>query len=90
MKSGPTMIKWPLLGVVVTWIAVFGWLELARPDPHADMRTTREQEKLDQKIKDCRGSYSQRYDCKSATSAITMCGISIGGRRSSVWSSHRP
>ena len=66
MKSGPALVKWPVLGVAVVWIAAFGWRELVRPDPHADMRATRNQAKLEQKIKDCRGNYSQRYDCKSA------------------------
>ena len=66
MKSGPALVKWPILGVAVVWIAAFGWLELVRPDPHAEMRAQRNEERLQQKIKDCRGNFSQRYDCKSA------------------------
>ena len=66
MKSGPALVKWPVLGVAVVWIAVFGWLELVQPDFHADIRVRRAHEKMEQKFKDCWGNFSQRYDCKSA------------------------
>ena len=66
MKSGPALVKWPVLAVAVVWIATFGWLEIVRPDPHAEMRAQRNEQKKEQRIGDCRGNFSQRYDCKSA------------------------
>ena len=66
MKSGTALVKWPVLAVAVVWIATFGWLEIVRPDPHAEMRAQRNEQKKEQRIGDCRGNFSQRYDCKSA------------------------
>lgn len=65
MRTGPAIVKWPTLAICVAWIAAGTWLMFFVPDPEAEARAARAEQMFEQRLRDCRGSFSERYDCKS-------------------------
>ena len=62
-----TLVKWGTLFVSLVWIGMFGWTEIYQryertgyygPGVMFDQR-------YQQRIRDCRGTFQERYDCKS-------------------------
>lgn len=66
MRSGPAFVKWPTLAICVAWIAASTWFVFFTSDPAADARAVRAEQMFEQRLRDCRGSFSERYECKSA------------------------
>jgi CheY-like chemotaxis protein len=69
VKKDPLrFVKWGVIGVCVLWIAVAGWMTIGNHylDTGAFGPGEAFGKRYDQKVKDCRGTFSERYDCKSA------------------------
>lgn len=58
------LMAWSVMAVSLVWIGVAAWMEYNnRIDP--DLAEFRQQQ-YETKLNDCRGKFSDRYDCKSA------------------------
>lgn len=68
IKSDPlSYVRWVIFALALVWIGAAGWYVFGTrymetgafgPGPAFEQRFA-------QKVKDCRGSFKQRYDCKS-------------------------
>ena len=57
------LMVWSVVAVSLVWIGVTAWIEFNNVDPElAEFR----QQQFETKLNDCRGKFSDRYDCKSA------------------------
>ncbi len=58
------LMTWSAVVVSVAWIGAAAWVQFENRTPPelAELR----QQQYEQKLKDCRGQFSKRYDCKSA------------------------
>lgn len=60
---GARLIKWGLILVSAAWIAAAGWFVLQdRVDPATAALL---QQRYEDRLKDCEGRYSDRYECRS-------------------------
>ena len=62
---GLKILRWVVSAVSLAWIVASAWYIFLR-DSEPDMNQLAFERQIEQKINDCRGTFSQRYDCKSA------------------------
>lgn len=67
-KDSLRFVKWGVVGVCLIWIAAAGWMTIGTHYMDTGSFGPGEAfgKRYDQKVKDCRGTFSERYDCKSA------------------------
>ena len=63
--GGFKILKWSIHVFCLVWIAASAWYIFVRPGG-PDLQWQAYDRSIDQKVNDCRGSYSERYECKSA------------------------
>jgi len=63
MRRTVRTAKWILILFSLAWMGAIGWHEFENRTP-PETAAVRER-LLEQKLKDCRGQYSARYDCKA-------------------------
>ena len=57
--------RWFLVVLGVLSFGASTWYEFLRYDEEFEIRAQSRGEQFEQKLKDCRGSFAERYDCKS-------------------------
>lgn len=65
MPKGWRILRIFLILLSFAWMAGASWWEYTRP-VNEEMEAYRQQQ-YEQRLKDCRGAFADRYDCKSAT-----------------------
>ena len=60
------ILRWFLIVLGVLWLGAGTWYEFLRYEEGFEFREQMREERFQQKIKDCRGSFSARYECKNA------------------------
>ncbi len=77
--------RWCLIVLGLLWLGASTWYEFLRNDEEFEIRAQSRGEQFQQKLKDCRGSFSERYDCKSeANREKQMATFKIWAERLSV------
>lgn len=64
-ESGITS-RWLLVVLGVLWLGAGTWYEFLRDDEEFELRAQLHEERFQQRVNDCRGSFSERYECKTA------------------------
>ena len=63
--QGLKILRWVVYAASLAWILASSWYIFLH-DSEPDMNRLAFERQIEQKIDDCRGTFSQRYDCKSA------------------------
>ena len=58
--------RWLLVVLGVLWLGAGTWYEFLRDDDEFELRKQLHEERFQQRVNDCRGSFSERYECKTA------------------------
>jgi len=62
---GYAAVKWSVLALVCIWIGWAGWYEFVREEPY-EFQAQSPEAAFAKAMKECKGAYSERYECKSA------------------------
>lgn len=63
--QGLRILRWVIYALCIAWIGASAWYIFLR-DQEPDLKWQAFERQIDQKINDCRGTFQERYDCKSA------------------------